>query len=320
MAEPAFIVGLARSGTNWLAHALDSHPEIAVLGETAAMGRLHPGTEGPLPPHRARAYMEGIAARSRALYEAEMPFPAQEAARAGRVQRLTPPVPVAPEECTAAALFGRTLIAAAQAQGKTRVVEKTPHHLIWHRRIARAFPEARFVVCLRDPYAAMLSYKHQGDRRGREGRAAARAYHPIGFALVARASFRAARTLLAEGEGRVLLVRDREIAEAPGEVLARVQHFLGAEVRALTHEPVNSSFPEGARPGLAPADIFWLNLIALPSARWYGVRRRASGAGVRTVAASLAAAIPWALYTAGLKRREQTMGFAAYVRGWVAGG
>jgi hypothetical protein len=56
-------------------------------------------------------------------------------------------------------LWDRVLDAALARSGKRTLVEKTPHHTFMWSRIARCWPDARFIFLLRDPAAICDSWR-----------------------------------------------------------------------------------------------------------------------------------------------------------------
>lgn len=65
-------------------------------------------------------------------------------------------------------LWDRTLDAALARSGKRTLVEKTPHHTFMWSRIARCWPDARFLFLLRDPAAICASWWRARPKQSRE--------------------------------------------------------------------------------------------------------------------------------------------------------
>lgn len=123
---PIFVVGSMRSGSTMLRLILDSHPRIAVPGETGFMGGLRAAKDIPQWKF-GRGWYERLG-----FTEAEMDR---------RLHDLY------------AGMFERY----AAEQGKPRWAEKTPFHTDHVAEMARVFPEAVFVGIVRHPGAVASS-------------------------------------------------------------------------------------------------------------------------------------------------------------------
>lgn len=285
-----FIVGMARAGTSWLAEALHRHPQMAVFGESAFWGRHYvaPGADG-------RYSAEGLQRLRQTVGSTHMRS-AEPGDSSEDVTALFHEVLDAFERSgtqpTPREVFDQLAAAVGSTGKKPLVLEKTPHHVNWLKRIRHAYPRARVVVMVRDPYGFMRSYKHQGDRKRPDvqGRFRAR-YHPAACALVYRRSLASARA--ARSVPGTLHVHFDDVRHMPDRVLDEVQAFLGLAPASLTVPPSNSSFPQGARPDLDPIDVFWMNRIAGREIRRAGYAVRPSGAGPAAVARSLLGLPAW---------------------------
>jgi len=127
-AGPIFVVGSMRSGSTLLRLILDSHPHIAIGGETGFMGGLRaakdiPGWKFGKGWYQRLGWTEGeFDARLRDFY-------------AGVFERF------------------------AAEQGKSRWGEKTPFHTEHIAEMARVFPDAVFVGLVRHPGAVASSLR-----------------------------------------------------------------------------------------------------------------------------------------------------------------
>jgi hypothetical protein len=123
---PIFIVGSMRSGSTMLRLVLDSHPRIAIGGETGFMGALLATRRIPGWKHGAEWFgrigwsEQELDARLREFY---------------------------------AGMFERH----AQSQGKSRWGDKTPFHTSHMQEMAEVFPDAVFVGIVRHPGAVAAS-------------------------------------------------------------------------------------------------------------------------------------------------------------------
>jgi len=121
--RPIFIVGMPRSGTSLVEQILASHPDVAGAGEMDLMGR--------------------ITGRVEALTGVSQPYPQC----TGRLEADT---------ITRLADFAFAELAKVRA-GRRCVTEKTPDSVRFLGLIEQLFPEARIVICRRDPLDICLS-------------------------------------------------------------------------------------------------------------------------------------------------------------------
>ena len=316
-----FILGLPRSGSTWLGRALGGHPDVAVFGETCFYGRLY------VPPRRDGLYGGEELERVRHIqrerdwestttdrHAGHPPWrPGEFAALVDTaVGALRPPVP--PQDVLAA--IGR---AVANRESKARAVEKTPQHVHWLPRVAASFPEARFILTLRDPYDYMASYQRLGRRLdGRIERALDLSWrHPLIAALFWRSYSTSIEKALASYPDRTLLVRTEDMRDRPREVLADVQSFLGLPEADLSGEQgVNSSFRAGELRVLRGTDVLWMNLVAGRAIRRSGYGLRRQKVPVLTTTVSFLTA-PLSLVATAVRVPGMTPGsFLGYLRRW----
>jgi hypothetical protein len=267
---PRFIVGMPRAGTTWLCGSLNQHPDVAGFGETMFWGKSF------VRPNAGPWYSKASLRRAQSLLLAKPFETTTELAGSGRLKRIRPESLTAvisdgfktlPPRVRPSDLFLNVARTLADAEGKAAWVEKTPHHVFHARRILRHLPNARFVAMMREPYAFMLSYKHQ---QGYQRTAASRRrfiqrYHPLACAMVWRASWRAIRQLARDYPAQTLIMRMEDIESDASVVMRKVHAFLrlrDTDQAAGLSERVNSSFDGGSKPALAESDIAWMNLLA----------------------------------------------------------
>jgi Sulfotransferase family len=145
-----FFVGCGRSGTTLLRAMVDSHPEVAVPDEVAFIIRYR-------RPHRALQYgwpRRFDAAACTDLILADRSFRRWPVTDAEARAALADPPPA-----SFADTVRRLYALMAAVQGKPRYADKTPSHVLYLPRLARLFPEARFVHLIRDGRDVALSYQ-----------------------------------------------------------------------------------------------------------------------------------------------------------------
>ncbi len=213
-AAPVVLVGQARSGSSLAVLILNRFAGGFVVNDAyaAQMADDLPDLE---------AFREAALARIEARgWTGTAPAPIHRSARLSAAQRAA-----AGAACGLdwAELWGAMLHGAAEAGGCALWGWNTPPDHARAEEILGAFPRARFVFAMRDPWAVLRSYRdlpaHWGEERAR--------YHP---ALQARAwagAMRAHRRLAARLPGQVHLMRHEDLVAAPRETLAALAGFLG---------------------------------------------------------------------------------------------
>jgi hypothetical protein len=204
-----FFVGCGRSGTTLLRAIFDSHPDLAVPDEVSFVVRL-------ARPHHARRYgwpRRFDADACAALIAGNGSYrrwglPADEA----RAALAAPPAPSGFPDAVRRAYAGW-----ARHRGKPRYADKTPMHVLHLPRLARMFPEARFVHLVRDGRDVALSYRSV-DWGPRTVEEAARLWRRR-----VAAGRRAGRRL---GPGRYREVRYEELVAEPERVVRELCAFL----------------------------------------------------------------------------------------------
>lgn len=316
-----FVVGMPRSGSTWLGRALGRHPDVAVFGETCFYGRLYvaPRRDGSYGPEELERVRRIQRTRDWETTTSD-PTGGNPPWRPGEYAALVDDVlaglrpPVRPADVLSA-------IAAAVVarESRRRAVEKTPQHVHWLPRVAASFPDARFVLTIRDPYDYMASYKRLGRRlEGRARRALDRSWrHPLIAALFWRSYAASIERGLASYPERTLLVRTEDLREHPARTLAGLQSFLGLREADLAGtEGANSSFREGEPRALRATDIFWMNLVAGRALRRSGYQPREARPGVAAAAVSIALA-PVSLAATAVRIPSMVPGsFVSYALSW----
>lgn len=199
-----FVVGVPRSGTTLLRAMLDSHPALAVPGESPFLVRLSGRRYARAGRFETERFLADLLAEDRFRRWGLAP---------GEVRRalLGPP----PEGFADA--VRRVYGAYATSRGKPRYADKTPGHVRHVGLLSRLFPEARFVHLIRDGRDVALSLGELGwEPRGLEAAAAL-------WLRMVRAGRRAGRAL---GPSRYREVRYEELVADPRGELRSLCGFL----------------------------------------------------------------------------------------------
>jgi hypothetical protein len=142
-APAPFVCGVTRSGTTLVRLMLDSHPELAIPGETHWLPKLIKAFE------RSKQSADD-AADVIIDHKRWGDFHLDGDDVRARIQRLHP--------VTAADAIRAFYLTYAEREGKTRYGDKTPGYVQEMRRIQRVLPEARFVHIVRDGRDVSLSH------------------------------------------------------------------------------------------------------------------------------------------------------------------
>jgi hypothetical protein len=211
---PIFIVGSPRSGTTLMRRILDRHPAVAICGEThfqrlVYLRRKAFGDLGDFANRRRliTEYMASCRIQRAGLDTAEL------------VERLLR------EATSYKAMFSAILSYHAEAAGKRRCGEKTPHHAFFLGTLCEWFPNAVILHMIRDPRAAVASLQRA-------------VWSPGSVVTNARTWLkhnRAAR-LFRDRPG-YLEVRYEELVTDPVTELGRVCALIGEEYSPLMQQP-----------------------------------------------------------------------------------
>lgn len=207
-----FIVGCHRSGTTLLRATLDSHPAVAIPGESHFVSAL-------ARAHRRRRFEIGgeldvgmfLAVLNQSHHYRDWGLPDDEV-----IQALTAS-PTADVAGGLRRLYGLY----ARRRHKPRYADKTPAHVLAIPAIARLFPEARFVHIVRDGRDVALSNVAIAEWGPRTLPDAA-----LWWRRRVRAGRRAGRRL---GARRYLEIRYEHLVDDPEPVLRTVCAFLDLE-------------------------------------------------------------------------------------------
>lgn len=171
MSDPfVFVVGAGRSGTTLLTVLLDSHPQLAVPGESGGfifrfcLGRDSWNPHGDPVDDPALA-QDAIAPAAEPYDRATLTELVGQLNHEHRFRRWELSQPQLIELAIASQVATRTDVIRccyslyAKAQGKTRYADKTPDHVVHMHTLTALFPEARFAHLIRDGRDVALALK-----------------------------------------------------------------------------------------------------------------------------------------------------------------
>jgi hypothetical protein len=205
MAPPFFIVGNDRSGTTMLRLILDAGPEVAIPPESMFL------TDYPGAFERGEPRDAGAAAR---LMHEIWHHPK---VRLWELQGPPPPVPPGLTGTDAYRFIVEAPFRAYAAKhDKPRWADKTPHYVHHVDHLLTVWPQARFVVLVRDGRDVALSLRRMPF--GPNNAWAAAPWWARGI--------RAGERAQSAHPDHVLTVRYEDLAQAPAEVVPRICEFL----------------------------------------------------------------------------------------------
>tara|TARA_R110001583_G_scaffold33308_2_gene112493 strand:- start:16 stop:1044 length:1029 start_codon:yes stop_codon:yes gene_type:complete len=317
-----FIVGMARSGTVWTSQTLSTSSVVGVVGESLYWGRNY------IDPDFGNGYSKEVAISAmQDLLRNGAVVPMKnihgDADRNDFLQSVKNVVESSffPENgrYTPKDVFDIGMGAFGRVMGKSVIVEKTPHHLMWLERINANYPESKFIITIRDPYECMLSYKHQSDRKtGVEKKKLKSIYHPVLYPIIWKASMNKAKKYSCMYDGRVLLIRNEDIKKDQLCVLKKIEKFLNLKEGDLKpREQLNSSFTEAVKPDLSSADIFWMNIMAGRLVKEYRGSLRLVGKDYSSIFFSTFTLFPSIFSALRVRAKDSNMNVLKYAASWI---
>jgi hypothetical protein len=228
-----FIGGAPRSGTTWLQHLLDAHPEISCRGEAHFLKYLVEPMGSVMTARR-----QALEAKNRRVFGEVGGYPL-------------------PEAEDFEFLVGSAILLALSQQDGGRdcavIGEKTPENVFYFPNLKRLFPGAKFIGVVRDPRDSLASAWHffRGKAQEPDEEAA-----KIAFIRSAIPSLTRGTRMMLEFPGRYpndsVIVTYEALSRAPEQVVAGLFRFLGVadapEIVARCVERASFAAMSGGRP------------------------------------------------------------------------
>ena len=245
MRPPIFVVGTPRSGTTLTARILGLHSGIFMPGETHFFDDIYARRQALGAPRQAQA-AEAIAARLSTLYERY-----NEPADQQRIRTLGGENALKKLLGTSCDTYGDVLSRFMQYQipsnsTKRRWGNNVPKDLFYVGDILGFYPEAKFIICVRDIRDFLLSYQNRWKTTASEHtERIKKLYHPIVTSLLWKAAMkqvRVAQQLVPQAN--LMMIRYEDLVTQPETTINTLCQFLkepyeAAMLRVETH---NSSF------------------------------------------------------------------------------
>ena len=250
-----FICGMPRAGTTFLSNLINKHSRIGSVGETLYFGRMFIESENDTYNDEQinKIQKRLININYKNLKEDENKiFQENIVAEFKKIKRQTASPKV---------VFNAYAKAYLDVfEGKKIFFEKTPHHIQHIERIRMYYPNAKFLILMRDPYEWMLSYKYQGSQVNKVIRDAFKSiYHPIACALIWKKNYNSIEKVKKQIPNQALILDNKNLSDK--KTLMEIFAFLNVEFEDIKHKKMNSSFETIDKQALTPIDIYWMNLI-----------------------------------------------------------
>ena len=281
---PIFVVGAPRSGTTLTAGILGRHPSIFMPGETHFFDDIYARRRQLGAPGEALG-AAAIAARLSTLYERF-----NEPADQQRIEALGGEEALKQFLATSCRTYGDVLSRFMQFQmqthpARTRWGNQVPKDMFHVNDILTFYPEARFIICVRDIRDFLYSYQYQWRKSSSQhAERIQKLYHPIMTSMLWKAAIKQIRVAQTFAPpDHLMIVRYEDLTTQPEATVRALCRFLNEPYtdEMLQVETHNSSF--GAQePGifstsnerwkthLSPEQIYIAERIAQPELEQLG--------------------------------------------------
>lgn len=281
--SPVFVVGTPRSGTTLTAAILGRHPDLLMPGELHFFEDIYArrGATSSLSSPEVRAR---VVERLLSIY-GRYNQPDQD-----RIERLFACPETRARLDGAATDYGSLLSTFMDIQlrqsGKTRWGNNTPKDVFHVDSIDALFPQAKFVICVRDPRDFLLSYKGRW-QVSEHGTRLRSLYHPILTSLLWKATVQRIPSIEDRlGPTRCSVVHYEALVNDTAATVRRLCNVLDLSYceAMLEVQSHNSSAPTSDtgifntsvgrwRDGLEPEEVFLAERIAGPGMELLGYER-----------------------------------------------
>ena len=269
---PVFLCGMPRSTSTWLGQSLDTHPEGTEFGESDYWGRsyVEPTASGFYDASRINKVTEIQAQKEWSVTTGDENGDLNGFGRGAYGPNVLSAAADVSPPIIPLGMYTSIRTTIGRHRRAEILIDKTPGHVLFHRRILAASPDSQFLVIHREPFGFVGSLTHRKeDRELQDWRLLWRlAYHPALTVLRWRANARAILGLKATDSVLILIVDYANIVDQPDDVLDTICSHLRVnrqDVR-LDVGRVASSFKDQRRQDPPAATGYWLRRSAF--AEW----------------------------------------------------
>ncbi|HEY9197912.1 MAG TPA: sulfotransferase [Gammaproteobacteria bacterium] len=316
--RPIFVVGTPRSGTTLMAKILNRHSHIFMPGETHFFLDIYAqrGQLGELPDKDAAAK---VLSRLATLYRRY-----NEPADQQRIDQILAN-PALSERMRAALdgyrnAFSTFMEIQTEVEKKSRWGNNAPKDLFYVDDVLEFYPDAYFIVCIRDPRDFLKSYSGKWKVTAEsEADRLKRLYHPVVTSMLWKASMRRVMAIRSKvSRDRLIEIPYEALVSEPEPVLRRICAFLGEVFEPeMLNVTFSNSSDQSAQPGIYAASVASWKAQLSAEEVWIaqklaGAEMRAFGYEAEPMQVSplrlmrLLVSTPWALWRALQANRANT--------------
>ncbi|MGI3167297.1 sulfotransferase family protein [Pseudooceanicola sp. 200-1SW] len=244
MTDPVVLVGLPRSGSTLCTAVLNQAPELFVINDAYFLQQVDAtdSWDGFATPEDARAFLAQLTEMItwRAAVSTSKKLENSSRLTAEQLDQVLARITFdkVPQNHWAT-MMTHVMSTAAAAAGKTRWGWNTPQDLYHVDKIKRAYPQARILFMMRDPFAVLKSFRFRPNAQ------ALRRYHPLAQAAAWKRAIRGYEGARARYPDSVEIVRYEDLVAETSAQMRRMNAFLGTTIPEdldLTSLGSNTSF------------------------------------------------------------------------------
>lgn len=260
---PVIIVGLPHSGTTYLGNVVSWVDDIYVFDDLYACQQAQIlGIDGPMSNAQLAHFVGYLTIRltKRIVNQdgAEDPYfcprlteDDAERFRSAMLSTFTGKNPSWPT------VTREWLYRLALHHGCRRWGYKTPQDVLQLRKLARLFPNARFIYMTRDPRVVVRNFRCLRTRDG-----SIRRYHPFASARYWKKSYERYRRFRNTGEAPILLVRYEDLVKSPQATAQTIAGFVGTKLkRDVPKANTDTAFKDKNLRELTPTEMWIVQCV-----------------------------------------------------------
>lgn len=225
--SPVFIVGTPRSGTTLTAKILGLYSHIFMPGETHFMDDIY-SLRNQLGDIQLLETRQAIAERLYTLYQRYNE--PEDQLRVNNIFKDSSGIFKAIKHCESySEILNEFMLAQMPVDGKTRWGNNVPRDVFNIRHLQKMYPNAKFIVCVRDVRAFLLSYQNKW-KISAQAQRLKKLYHPVITSLLWKSSMRqiaAAKKIVAAGN--LFILKYEDLVAAPQQKVMQLCRFLAED-------------------------------------------------------------------------------------------